>query len=284
MPKQAARPERPGISVVVTTFNEEANIAECLESLLWCDEILVVDSYSTDRTPEIVQSYEGVTFCQRTYFGSAAQKNWAMDQTQHEWTLIFDADERCTPELRDEIEELLANGPTHDAYTIRRRVFFLGRVIRFSGWQRDQVIRLLKQGAGRYPNRRVHADMKTRGPAPLLRKKMDHYMVEDFHTYVLRIVKYSHWGASQGWKDGKRPGVAEVLGRSVWRFLRTYFIQLGIFDGMRGLVFCLLQAYGTYLKWSILWSWRVNEARGIQPGLPEFDDSEETWSGLDELS
>ncbi len=283
MSDQADRGTRPRISVVVTTFNEEANIADCLESLLWCDEILVVDSFSTDRTPEIVRSYDGVTLVQRTYYGSAAQKNWAMDNCQHDWILIFDADERCTPKLRKEIETLLASNPRYEAYTIRRRVFFLGRVIRFSGWQHDQVIRLLRKGAGRYPNRRVHADMKTRGPAPRLRHRMDHHMVEDFHTYVLRIVKYSRWGAAQGWKDGKRPGVPEVLGRCVWRFLRTYFIQLGIFDGMRGLVFCLLQAYGTYLKWSILWSWRVNEARGIKPDLPEFDDSEETWQGLENL-
>ena len=283
MSKPAEQGERPGISVVVRTFNEEANIAACLESLLWCDEILVVDSYSTDRTPEIARGYEGVTFHQRTYYGSAAQKNWAMDNTQHDWILIFDADERCTPKLRREIENLLAKGPKHEAYTIRRRVYFLGRIIRFSGWQHDQVIRLVKKGAGRYPNKRVHADMKTRGPAPLLRSRMEHYMVEDFHTYVLRIVKYSHWGASQGWKDGRRPGIAEVLGRSVWRFFRVYFLQLGILDGMHGLVFCMLQAYGTYLKWSILWSWRVNERRGLQPDLPEFDDSEETWSGLESL-
>ncbi len=284
MSKTSEHGKRPGISVVVTTFNEEENIAECLESLLWCDEILVVDSYSTDRTPEIVQGYPGVTFCQRTYYGSAAQKNWAMDNTKYDWILIFDADERCTPRLRREIEELLAGGPQYEAYTIRRRVYFLGRVIRFSGWQHDQVIRLVKKGAGRYPNRRVHADMMTRGPAPLLRNRMEHYMVEDFHTYVQRIVKYSHWGASQGWLDGRRPGVAAVLGRSCWRFFRVYFLQLGVLDGMHGLVFCMLQAYGTYLKWSILWSWRVNEARGIQPDLPEFDDSEETWSGLEELS
>ncbi|MEM9558460.1 MAG: glycosyltransferase family 2 protein [Acidobacteriota bacterium] len=274
---------RPRISVVVTTFNEEHNIAACLESLLWADEILVVDSFSTDRTPEIVRSYEGVTLRQRTYYGSAAQKNWAMDQCLHEWILIFDADERCTPRLRREIEHLLASGPKYEAYTIRRRVFFLGKVIRFSGWQHDQVVRLVRQGAGRYPNRRVHADMKTRGAAPLLKNKMDHYMVEDFHKYALRIVKYSHWGASQNWKEGKNPGVSEVLGRSIWRFFRTYFVQGGVLDGMRGLVFCMLQAYGTYLKWSILWSWRANEKRGIQPNLPAFDDNEETWQGLDDL-
>ena len=283
-PTSPRESSRPKISVVVTTFNEEHNIADCLESLLWCDEILVVDSFSTDRTPEIVKRFDEVTFHQRTYFGSAAQKNWAMDQCQHDWILIFDADERCTPKLRDEIETMLAAGPKFEAYTIRRRVFFLGKVINFSGWQRDQVIRLLRKGTGRYPNRRVHADMKIRGgQAPLLKNVMDHHMVEDFHSYALRIVKYSRWGAAQGWKEGKRPGLAEVLGRSVWRFVRTYFVQLGIFDGMRGIVFCMLQAYGTYLKWSILWSWRVNEARGIQPDLPVFDDSEETWEGLDEL-
>lgn len=283
MAKEKARRERPRISVVVTTFNEEKNIGPCLESLLWCDEILVVDSHSTDRTPEIVRAYDRVRLVQRTYFGSAAQKNWAIDETENDWILIFDADERCTPELRREIEELLARGPRFEAYTIRRRVFFLGKVIRFSGWQHDQVIRLIRRGAGRYPNRRVHADMATRTPAPLLRSVMDHYMVDDFHEYVLRIAKYSHWGAAQGWREGRRSGLKEVLGRSAWRFLRTYGLQLGIFDGMRGLVFCMLQAYGTYLKWSLLWSWRVNEKRGIAPRLPEFDESEETWQGLEEL-
>ena len=274
---------RPKISVVVTTFNEEQNIAECLDSLLWCDEILVVDSYSTDRTPEIVQSYDKVTFVQRTYFGSAAQKNWAMDETRHEWILIFDADERCTTKLRQEIERLLVSEPQHNAYTIHRKVYFLGKLIRFSGWQNDQVVRLIRRNTGRYPNRRVHADMKTLGPAPLL-SNMLHYMADDFHKYCLRIVKYSHWGAAQGWIEGKRPGLAEVFGRPVWRFFRTYILQLGVLDGMLGIVFCMLQAFGSFMKWSILWGWRVNEARGIAPDLPEFDDNEETWQGLDAIA
>ena len=283
----AVEASRPRVSVVVTTFNEEHNIEACLESLLWADEILVVDSFSTDKTPDLVRSFEDrhgdLKLIQRTYYGSAAQKNWAMDQCAYDWILIFDADERCTPKLRKEIEKLLASGPGHEAYTIRRRVFFLGKVIRFSGWQRDQVIRLLRKGSGRYPNRRVHADLKVRGPAPLLKNTMDHHMVEDFHKYALRIVKYSRWGAAQGWKEGKDPGFSEVFLRSVWRFIRTYFVQFGVLDGMRGVVFCTLQAYGTYLKWSILWSWRANERRGIEPDLPEFDDSEETWQGLDSL-
>ena len=273
---------RPAVSAIVTTFNEEHNIAGCIESLLWCDEILVVDSFSTDRTPEIAQSYEKVRFYQRTYFGSASQKNWAMDQVPNEWILIFDADERCTPALQKEIETLLAAGPKHEAYTIRRRVWFLGKVIRFSGWQHDQVVRLVRRGSARYPNRRVHADMITRGPAPLLRNPMEHYMTDSFDDYARRIEKYSFWGAAQNWREGKTSGPVEVFGRSVWRFLRTYVFQLGILDGMHGLVFCLLQAYGTYLKWAFLWGWRVNAARGRMPALPIFDDREETWRGLEE--
>ncbi|MEM9404765.1 MAG: glycosyltransferase family 2 protein [Acidobacteriota bacterium] len=276
--------ERPKISALVTTFNEERHIGECIETLDWCDEVLVVDSFSTDRTPEIAQSFERVRFLQRTYFGSASQKNWAMDQTKHEWILIFDADERCTDALREEILELFKDGePEREAYTIHRRVYFLGKVVRFSGWQRDQVVRLLKRGAGRYPNRRVHADMVTKSPAPILKSSMEHYMVEDFVVYARRILKYSWWGGAQAYREGKRAGFAKVFARSIWRFLRTYILQLGIFDGMRGLVFCLLQAYGTYMKWAFVWSWHTGQKFGLEPNLPNFDESEETWSGLREL-
>jgi glycosyltransferase involved in cell wall biosynthesis len=276
------RPARPAISAIITTFNEEGHIAACIESLLWCDEILVVDSFSTDRTPEIARGYGKVRFFQRTYYGSASQKNWAMDQVTNDWILIFDADERCTPALQKEIETLLATGPKHDAYTIHRRVFFMDRVIRFSGWQHDQVVRLIKNGTARYPNRRVHADMITRGPAPLLRQSMDHYMADSLDEYIKRIEKYSFWGAAQNWKEKKKAGFTQIFGRSIWRFFRTYIFQLGILDGMHGLVFCMLQAYGTYLKWALLWGWHLNAARGREPNLPIFDENEETWRGLEE--
>jgi glycosyltransferase involved in cell wall biosynthesis len=281
-PTQQAPSARPRVSAIITTFNEEANIAGCIESLLWCDEILVVDSFSADRTPEIVRSFEKVRFYQRTYYGSASQKNWAMDQVTNEWILIFDADERCTPALQREIEQLLAAGPTHEAYTIKRRVYFLDRVIRFSGWQHDRVVRLIRNGSARYPNRRVHADMITRGPALVLRSPMEHYMADSLDEYVRRIEKYSFWGAAQHWREKRKAGFAEIFGRSIWRFFRTYIFQLGILDGMHGLVFCMLQAYGTYLKWALLWGWHINAARGRGPNLPIFDDSEETWRGIEE--
>ncbi len=279
---RGARGARAAVTAIITTLNEEQNIGDCIESLLWCDEILVVDSFSTDRTAEIVRGYERVRFHQRTYYGSAAQKNWAMDEVQNDWILIFDADERCTPALQKEIEDLLAGKPSHDAYTIRRQVYFMNRIIRFSGWQHDQVVRLVRSGTARYPNRRVHADMITRGSAPLLKNAMTHYMADSLDEYARRIEKYSFWGAAQNWKEGRSAGFSEIFGRSVWRFLRTYIFQLGILDGLHGLVFCMLQSYGTYLKWSLLWGWRINAARGRMPNLPEFDDSEDTWRGLEE--
>ena len=149
---------------------------------------------------------------------------------------------------------------------------------------RDQVVRLLRRGFGRYPNRRVHADMVTKGPAPVLRNTMPHYMVEDFPAYAKRIHKYSWWGAAQAWREGKRSGYVQVVGRPTWRFVRTYLVQLGFLDGMRGLVFCLLQAAGTYMKWSFVWSWHVGQKFGLEPNLPNFDDTEETWEGLGEMA
>jgi glycosyltransferase involved in cell wall biosynthesis len=281
-PANPTNPVVPAITAIVTTFNEEQNIASCIESLLWCDEILVVDSFSTDRTAETARAYPQVRFVQRTYYGSASQKNWAMDQVGNDWILIFDADERCTPALQREIVGLLAAEPRHDAFTIKRRVHFLDKVIRFSGWQHDRVVRLARRGCARYPNRRVHADMITRGPAPILRNPMEHYMAETLDEYIRRIEKYSFWGASQQWKEGKRSGFKEVFGRTVWRFLRTYLFQLGILDGMHGLVFCMLQAYGTYRKWSLLWGWHANAARGRMPTLPIFDEDETIWRGLED--
>jgi len=275
---------RPKVSGLVTCFNEEHNIGECIESMQWCDEIIVVDSYSTDRTPDIARSYDRVRFFQRSYFGAGAQKNWALKHVQNPWVFLLDSDERCTPGLRAEIEDLLARGPDHLAYTINRDVYFLGKRIRHSGWQRDRVARLFKTGTAYYENRRVHSLLHTTGEAPILKHSMEHYMVDrSFDDYAFRLAKYGYWGAAQGWRDGLRPGVFDVAFRPLWRFFRTYIVQLGVLDGARGLVFCALQSFSAYMKYAILWSWRINEARGIPPQLPDFDDDDATWEGLDAL-
>jgi glycosyltransferase involved in cell wall biosynthesis len=151
---------REKLSAIVTSFNEAINIKECLESVTFADEVLLVDSFSTDSTLDLARQVPGVRILQREYFGSAAQKNWAMDQTVHPWVLIVDADERVTPGLAREIRDLLERGPEASFYSIRRRNLFLDRLIRHSGWSTDKVVRLLRRGAARYPRRRVHADIR----------------------------------------------------------------------------------------------------------------------------
>jgi len=283
MSDPASSPARPRLSAIITTFNEEHNIVDCIRSLEWCDEIMVVDSYSTDRTCELIRQFPEVQLYQRVYHGSAAQKNWAIERAKHDWILIFDADERCTGKLRAEIESLLAGGPKYDSYTIRRRVYFFDKKIRFSGWQHDEVVRLFRRGEAYYPNRRVHADMITAGPTPRLDNALDHYMVYDLDEYIQRLTKYGIWGAAQHWKEGRKSGVFQFLGRPIWRFLRTYFLQLGILDGYHGMIFCTLQAYSTFVKWSVLWSWHIVQRMGREPSLPSFDDSEQTWAGVESL-
>jgi glycosyltransferase involved in cell wall biosynthesis len=271
---------RPPVSGVVTCFNEERHLRACLESLAWCDEIVVLDSHSTDRTPEIARSFPRVRFLERTYYGAAAAKNFALDQTRHEWAFILDADERCTPQLQAEIETLLASHPTPGAWAVRRRCYFLGREIRYSGWQNDRVVRLIRRGAARHANARVHPRVVVQGDAGVLRSPLEHYMIEDFHDYLRRMVKYGHWGAAQAWRDGKRASaLADVLFRPAWRFFRTYLLQRGFLDGGVGIAFCLCQAFATYAKWSLLWSWQLELSRGRTPVLPEFDEREETWRG-----
>lgn len=273
------------VTGLVTCFNEEHNIGDCIESLMWCDEIIVVDSFSTDKTPEIAQSYEKVKFYQREYFGAGAQKNWAMKLISSDWIFLLDSDERCTPKLRDEVLEILKAGPEYQAYMMNRSVFLLGKRIRYSGWQRDRVSRFFKTGTAYYENRRVHSLLHTTGHVPILKNTIDHHMVDQtFTEYAFRLGKYGFWGAGQMWRDGKRTKVIEVVTRPMWRFFKVYCLQLGILDGSRGLVFCLLQAYGTYMKFAILWGWQVNQARGIEPDLPPFDDADGTWEGLDRVS
>jgi glycosyltransferase involved in cell wall biosynthesis len=270
---------REKLSAIVTSFNEEVNIKECLESLGFADEVLLVDSFSTDRTLEIAGQIPGVRILQREYFGSAAQKNWAMDQAVHPWILIVDADERVTLGLAREILDLMDQGPAAAYYSIRRRNLFLDRLIRHSGWSTDKVVRLMRRGAARYPRRRVHADIRPDGPAPTLEHSLLHYTFRSLGQYLEKLHRYAEWGAADAYRRGKRPGAILLFFRPLWRFVRMYVFQAGFLDGRHGLVLCTLQAYGVFLKWAKLWEWRRFDENGWTFELPAYDDSEETWRG-----
>ena len=267
------------LTAIVTTRNEEVNLQACLESLSFADEIFVVDSYSTDRTLAIARSFPRVKIAQREYLGSAAQKNWAMDQVSTPWILVVDADERVPEALAREILALLEEGPPAKHYAIRRRNFFLGTLIRHSGWSNSSVVRFFERGAARYPNRRVHADLETHGPTPTLTHAMLHETYRSLDQALEKLHRYAVWAASDLYREGRRPGFTELVLRPLWRFFRMYFVQAGFLDGRHGLVLCGLQAYGVFLKWAQVWEWERFAEKGWPVELPALDESPETWEG-----
>ncbi|MCA1580765.1 MAG: glycosyltransferase family 2 protein [Acidobacteria bacterium] len=280
---------RQTLTAIVPTLNEEINIRECLETLGFADEILVVDSGSTDRTVTIAAAAPRVRVLAHEYLGNGPQCNWAMDQASHPWVLIIDADERVPGELAHEITGLLKaeGGPAADQYVLRRDNVFLGRVIRHSGWGSDRLVRFVRRGTARYPERRVHADMEATGRAPTLATPLVHYTFRSFSAYLEKLHRYAVWGAADLYRSGRSAGFLTIAFRSGWRFLRTYVFQGGFLDGSPGLVLCALQAYGTFLKWARLWEWRRFEKMGWPVQLPgvsgpgngkgEMGSEEATW-------
>jgi len=253
---------REKLTAIVTTFNEEENIADCLAALSFADEILVVDSFSTDGTDEIARGVPKTRVLQHEYAGNGPQCNWAMDRAANPWVLIVDADERVTPPLAREIERLLEERPSADHYALRRDNVFVDRVIRHSGWGQDRLVRLLRRGAARYPEQRVHADMSPNGPTPALSAPLLHYTFRSLPQYLEKLHRYAEWGAQDLARQGRRAGWVEVALRPAWRFFRMYVLEAGFLDGLHGFIVCALQSYGVFLKWARLWEMRRLETTG----------------------
>jgi glycosyltransferase involved in cell wall biosynthesis len=270
---------RPALTAIITTLNEEINVRDCLASVAFADRILVIDSFSTDRTVEIARELPRVEVFQREYFGSAAQKNWAMDRVETPWLLIVDADERIPEKLAREIEAVIEKNPPEDHFYIRRENVFVDRVIRHSGWSTDKVVRLIRRGTARYPNRRVHADLAAEGPTPTLLSPMTHFTCRSLSHYLEKLHRYAAWGAADAYRQGRRAGLAELLFRPAWRFARMYVVQGGFLDGLHGLLLCALQSWGVFLKWAQVWEWRRFSRNGWPVELPAYDESRETWEG-----
>jgi glycosyltransferase involved in cell wall biosynthesis len=243
---------REPISVLVPTFNEEANIGDCLAGLTWADELVVVDSFSTDRTVEISRQH-ATRVLEHEYVDSATQKNWALPQLIHEWVLIVDADERVTPELRDEIVAVLADPNRLDGYLIYRLNHFMGRKVRYCGWQNDCCLRLFRKSLGRYQDREVHADIELNGRAGHLRNKLLHYTFTSFDQYMKKFDTYTIRAA--GDREEKTPRVRwhHLTLRPAFRFFKRYVLNLGFLDGLTGLMICGLGAFSVFMKYARLW-------------------------------
>ncbi len=238
------------LSVIITTFNEEANIQGVLESVAWADEVIVVDSFSTDRTVEIARQYTRRVM-QREYTGPAEQKNWAIPQASHEWILLLDADERAPEKLKLEIQKYLnqENVP-YDAFWIGRRNFFMGKEVHYSGWQGDAVVRFFRRDLCRYNDKQVHEEIITEGlRVGRLKNKLLHYTYRDMEHFLAKMRRYARWSAQDHSGKTRRVTAFHLVFKPFFRFLKHYVFQLGFLDGKVGLVVSAVMAWGVFLRY-----------------------------------
>ena len=249
---------REPLSALVTTKNEARTIRGCLESLRWADELVVVDSGSTDETLAIARSIADRVL-EHEYENPAAQKNWALPQLAHPWTLILDADERVTPGLRNEIESVLEDPARRDGYWIYRENRFYGRAIRSAGWQRDKVLRLFDRRRGAYRPVLVHEEIALDGRAGSLSERLLHEPYRDLDHYFEKWNRYAHWSAEDLRRRGVRASAARLLFRPWLRFARMYVLEGGFREGRRGLVLCWLAAFSVFAKYARRWEAEIKD-------------------------
>ena len=256
---------RPTLSAIVITRNEAHNLHDCLQSMQGLvDEIVVVDSQSTDNTVAIAQQHGAKVTQPPDWPGFGPQKNRALDLATCDWVLSLDADERVTPALAAEIQQVLQASKTDVAYKLPRLSSYCGQFIHHAGWQPDYVLRLFKRGSARFSDDLVHERVLTQQPVQALQNHLLHYSYLDFSQVLSKVDAYSTASAQQAYARGKRASVAGALGHGMWAFFRTYVIRRGFLDGAHGLALSISNAETSYYKYLKLWYMQQTQERVAQ--------------------
>jgi len=245
------------ITATIITFNEEEHIQAAIESVSWANEVLVVDSCSTDSTREIALKC-GARVIEREWPGFAAQKQFAADEAKTEWIFSLDADERVTDELRASIEDLLYTNEEKlaDGYRIARRAFYMGRWIRGGGWYPDRQLRLYRKSMGRWEGAYIHESVKMKPSARVEMLKGDilHYSMRDAaHHHRMIGERYAPLAARQMFEQGRRASRLQIAVAPVAAFLRSFILKGGFRDGLAGLAIARFAAHNVFLKYLMLW-------------------------------
>ena len=249
------------ITAAVITHNEEHNIAEALESLSWADEIIVVDSESDDQTTEIARRYTDKVIV-RPWPGYSAQKNFAAEQASNDWIFSLDADERVSPDLAREIEQI-RSGPDPGAagFEMPRLAFYLGRWIKHSGWYPDYKLRLYDRRRGRWKGKYVHETLEVDGEIKRLTGNLLHFTVRDASEHHLRLDRYTTLAAQEAFSNGKRASLWSLLLTPRLVFARSFFLKLGFLDGWQGLVIARFAEHYAFLKAAKLFELQKRDRR-----------------------
>ncbi|HYA30501.1 MAG TPA: glycosyltransferase family 2 protein [Acidobacteriota bacterium] len=254
----------PSVSAMVVCFNEEDRIEECLKSLRWCDEIVVVDSFSTDRTPEICRHYTD-RFVQHEWTGYREQKAFAQKQTTKEWVLVVDSDERVSTELQAEIRDALSrHGQEYAGFSLPRLVYYLDRWWWRGGWYPDYDVRLFRRDRGVLGGTDPHDKVLVNGKIYRLQNPLHHYSYRNIDDHIQRINRYTTISSRELQKDHCRWRLSDALLRPAVRFFRNYFLKRGFMEGFAGFYVALTAAVYVFLKYAKLWELELEEKKQIE--------------------
>jgi glycosyltransferase involved in cell wall biosynthesis len=245
----------PHLSACIITYNEADRIEDCVRSVSFCDEVVVIDSHSSDRTRELAAAL-GARVIERDWPGYRSQKEFAVRTARHDWVLCLDADERVSSELREEIERLRAGGfAGHAGWSVPRITDYFGRFLRHGNAYPDRLVRLFDRRQGGWVGREIHENTRVKGRVGRLRGHLLHYSYRSLTDHEQRMLRYAQLMAESMLAAGRRGSLAPVILNSSWRFLRGYVLRLGFLDGWRGLTFALVETHYVrqkYLKLYLL--------------------------------
>lgn len=244
------------ITAIIPTLNEEIHIAEAIESVSFADEIIVIDSFSTDKTLEIAATYN-VKIIKRVFDDFSSQKNYAIAQASHSWIYLLDADERVTPKLRKEILKAVKNPKDFVGFYVRRVFYFAGKKINYSGWQRDKVVRLFLKEHCKYQGL-VHETIFTEGKLGFFKHKIDHFSYRNYDHYISKMNHYAAIRANELHQKGKKVNLFHILIKPPARFFIHFFIKLGFLDGFRGFILAKIYGYVVFTRYIKLWMLKKN--------------------------
>lgn len=256
-----AATQRLPVSAFIVCCNEEDHIAECLESLSFCDEVIVIDSFSSDNTPKIAEKF-GAKVIQRAWPGYKEQKAFGLSTASNEWVLNLDADERVTPELKEEILQVLelawkaeqeGKGPQADGYEVSRVVHYMGRWWRKGGWYPEFRVRLVRKSKTVWGGNNPHEKPIVSGTIKRLDGELSHYTYEDLYDHIEKLRSHALAAAKEEISNGTKPTLSLLIFNPLVRFFKFYFLKLGYKEGIAGFIVAVLEGYYTFIKYALVW-------------------------------